>query len=70
MIAKWGHDHESFSVFQKQSPAHFKQEAICCDNDDPLFKLKIPLTMSYPTPADITNLHTSLQIKEIYKYLI
>ena len=25
---------------------------------------------SYPFPADITNLHTSLQIKEIFKYLI
>ena len=67
-----------FQYFKKQSPAHFQQEAICCDNDEPLFKLEVPLTMgactyfifSYPTPADITNLHTSLQIKAIFKYLI
>ena len=48
-IVKWGHNHESFSVFQKQSPAHFQQEAIYCDNDEPLFKLEIPLTMGART---------------------
>ena len=64
----------SCSVFQKQSMAYFQQEAICYDStalqigdtpDNGSFHI-----FSYPTPADITNLHTSSQIKEIFEYLI
>ena len=48
-IAEWVHNQKSFSVFQKQSLAHFQQEAIYCDNDEPLFKLEISLTMGAVT---------------------
>ena len=70
-IFLWSDNHESFSVYQKQSLAHFQQEAIYCalqirdSADNERFQ-----KCSYPTPAGITSLHIGLQIKEIFKYLI